>query len=67
MVDNFVLALTHGLLALAAWRLILRVDLDRDPDGEESRPGAISSRMKSSGASKIAASKNLQAKQAPRA
>jgi hypothetical protein len=32
MVDNFVLVLTHGLLALAAWRLVLRIDLDSDPD-----------------------------------
>jgi hypothetical protein len=39
MVDNFALALTHGLLALAAWRLILRADLDRDPASEdEARP-----------------------------
>jgi hypothetical protein len=37
MVDYFALALTHGLLALAAWRLMQRPDLDRDPppgDGE---------------------------------
>jgi hypothetical protein len=31
MVDFFALALMHGLLALAAWRLALRADLDRDP------------------------------------
>ena len=31
MVDYFALALTHGLLALAAWRLVQRADLDRDP------------------------------------
>ncbi|MBC2670239.1 hypothetical protein ACFOON_03960 [Novosphingobium piscinae] len=31
MVDIFSLALTHALLALAAWRLLLRDDLDRDP------------------------------------
>lgn len=31
MVDYFALALTHGLLALAAWRLMQRTDLDRDP------------------------------------
>lgn len=31
MVDYFSLAVTHGLLALAAWRLMLRADLDRDP------------------------------------
>jgi hypothetical protein len=31
MVDLFALALSHALLALAAWRLVLRADLDRDP------------------------------------
>lgn len=31
MIDLFALALTHGLLALAAWRLMQRADLDRDP------------------------------------
>ena len=28
MIDNFALALTHGLLLLAAWRLMRRADLD---------------------------------------
>jgi hypothetical protein len=28
MIDNFALALSHGLLLLAAWRLIRRLDLD---------------------------------------
>lgn len=40
MVDNFALLLTHGLLALAAWRLFQRADLDRDvvpaPEHDES-------------------------------
>jgi len=31
MVDYFSIALTHGLLALALWRLLSRDDLDRDP------------------------------------
>jgi hypothetical protein len=31
MIDTFALALTHALLALAAWRLFNRDDLDRDP------------------------------------
>ncbi|HEX8125676.1 MAG TPA: hypothetical protein VF548_08855 [Allosphingosinicella sp.] len=31
MIDNFSLALTHGLLLLAAWRLLSRTDLDDDP------------------------------------
>lgn len=30
MIDNFSLALSHGLIILAAWRLIFRRDLD-DP------------------------------------
>jgi len=28
MIDNFALALTHGLMLLAAWRLLTRPDLD---------------------------------------
>lgn len=31
MVDYFSIALTHGLLAFAFWRLLSRADLDRDP------------------------------------
>jgi hypothetical protein len=30
MIDYFALALTHGLLALTCWRLLLRPDLDRE-------------------------------------
>ncbi len=30
MIDNFALALTHGLMMLAAWRLLMRVDLDAE-------------------------------------
>jgi hypothetical protein len=30
MIDNFALALSHGLLLLAAWRLLFRPDLDDD-------------------------------------
>jgi hypothetical protein len=33
MIDNFALAISHGLLILAAWLLLRRDDLDR----EESR------------------------------
>lgn len=32
MIDLFSLALTHGLLMLAAWRLLGRKDLDREPE-----------------------------------
>lgn len=46
MIDNFSLALTHGLMLLAAWRLIFRADLDREdapkpdpePQGWRKRP-----------------------------
>lgn len=31
MIDTFALALSHGLILLAAWRLVQRADLD-DPD-----------------------------------
>lgn len=30
MIDNFALALSHGLILLAAWRLMSRPDLDDD-------------------------------------
>jgi hypothetical protein len=30
MIDLFSIVVTHGLLALAAWRLVRRADLDRD-------------------------------------
>ena len=51
MIDNFALAVTHGLMLLAAWRLMARADLDDDaaappPAGERkgwrpwSRPDA---------------------------
>ncbi|MFN3516097.1 MAG: hypothetical protein ACK4YM_02935 [Novosphingobium sp.] len=31
MVDYFALALSHGLLVLAGWKLLARQDLDADP------------------------------------
>lgn len=30
MIDNFSVLLTHGLMLLAAWRLLRRPDLDRE-------------------------------------
>jgi hypothetical protein len=30
MIDAFALALTHGLMLLAAWRLLARPDLDSE-------------------------------------
>ena len=42
MIDNFALALSHGLLLLAAWRLMSRPDLDDaaapPPGPEEKKP-----------------------------
>ena len=32
MIDLFSLALSHGLLLLAAWRIVRRRDLDRESD-----------------------------------
>ena len=40
MIDNFALAVSHGLLLLAAWRLLSRPDLDDDKKPEQERPGA---------------------------
>lgn len=39
MVDFFALGLIHALLALAAARLMLRDDLDRDPPENPERSG----------------------------
>ena len=33
MVDILTLALTHGLMAIALWRLLWRDELDREPPG----------------------------------
>lgn len=32
MIDNLTIALTHGLIALAAFRLMFRNDLDREEE-----------------------------------
>ena len=37
MIDLFTLALTHGLIALALWRMLFREDLDLDLDKGEAR------------------------------
>ena len=38
MIDNFSLAVTHGLMLLAAWRLLSRADLNADPAPEPPKP-----------------------------
>jgi hypothetical protein len=40
MIDNFALALSHGLLILAAWRLVLRPDLDDDDAARDDAAGS---------------------------
>jgi len=40
MIDLLALGLSHGLLALMAWRLLQRADLDRDPPPAE-RDGEV--------------------------
>jgi hypothetical protein len=37
VIDNFALGLSHGLMLLAAWLLMRRPDLDREPGPEEER------------------------------
>lgn len=39
MIDNFALALSHGLILLAAWRLVQRPDLDDDSAPPAPAPG----------------------------
>jgi hypothetical protein len=47
MIDLFSIVVTHGLLALAAWRLVRRADLDRDPAPVEPAAGDRASASKS--------------------
>ncbi len=37
MIDNFALAVSHGLILLAFWRLMSRPDLDEEP-GDTAQP-----------------------------
>lgn len=39
MIDNFALGLSHGLMILAAWRLLSRPDLDDDDASRTPGPG----------------------------
>ena len=38
MIDSFALLVSHGLILLAAWRLVQRPDLDDDAAPPEARP-----------------------------
>ena len=35
MIDTFAILLAHGLLGLAAWRLLFREDLDREAKADK--------------------------------
>lgn len=39
MIDYFSLALTHGLLVLACWRLLQSDDLDSEPEQDAEKDG----------------------------
>ncbi|MFN3473713.1 MAG: hypothetical protein ACK4ZW_06665 [Blastomonas sp.] len=42
MVDNFAIAVSHLLVALAAWRLVWRADLDKeDPPARDDTPSGF--------------------------
>lgn len=48
MIDNFSIALSHGLLLIAAWRLIHRPDLDvEDPPERDPEPNGFAAGRKS--------------------
>jgi hypothetical protein len=38
MIDNFALAVSHGLMLLAVWLLLRRPDLDREPGPKDHAP-----------------------------
>jgi hypothetical protein len=40
MIDYFALAITHGLIALALWRMLQRSELDAEPGIAEDESGA---------------------------
>ncbi|MGZ8998104.1 MAG: hypothetical protein ACXW2T_04515 [Allosphingosinicella sp.] len=44
MIDNFALGLSHGLLLLAAWRLLSRPDLNDDEAAPPEAPKPASGR-----------------------
>ena len=50
MIDNFALGLSHGLLLLAAWRLMFRPDLDDDGAPAPPPPAAGCNRWNPGGA-----------------
>ena len=52
MIDNFSIALTHGLLLIAAWRLMNRDDLDvEDPPEPDQQTTGFLKRPQRNGSS----------------
>ncbi len=52
MIDNFSIALTHGLLLIAAWRLMNRDDLDvEEPPEPDPQPSGFLNRSHPNGSS----------------
>tara|TARA_R110000868_G_scaffold111040_9_gene300102 strand:+ start:10250 stop:10417 length:168 start_codon:yes stop_codon:yes gene_type:complete len=52
MIDNFSIALTHGLLLIAAWRLMHRDDLDvEDPPEPDQKPSGFLKSSRGNGTS----------------
>ena len=49
MIDNLAIAVTHGLMLLAAWRLLSRADLDDDAAPREGRKGWLNPGRKAEG------------------
>jgi hypothetical protein len=50
MIDNFALGVSHGLLLLAAWRLLFRPDLDDETAPAPAPPPPRDRRMGRKGA-----------------
>jgi hypothetical protein len=44
MIDNLAIALTHGLMLIAAWRLLSRDDLDNDAAPRRKKKGWLAGR-----------------------
>ena len=49
MIDNFAIAVTHGLMLLAAWRLLSRPDLDDDAAPRDGKRGWLNFGRKAGG------------------
>jgi hypothetical protein len=49
MIDNFAIAVTHGLMLLVAWRLLSRPDLDDDAAKAGERKGWLGLGRKAEG------------------